>query len=246
MFFFKKQQIVVDCFTYNNSVYDYKPLPSSKFLPKEWKSLPKSIDIKVNQDPTSKLSYPVPTLKLCDGFVDLFSNSFMLQSWADISIECNINGDLRWHTLSNLIQFQNHAPHQVWDSFYSGYSPLKLISPWALSESSGIKFSWNRCDWLNYKDADTLHILSGIVDYKYQNGSHINMYVKHNSLIKINAGQPLVTLTPLTDKKVVFKYHLLTYEEYQSRYCNNTVYMNKTKESKRLQNFNKCPFGFKS
>jgi hypothetical protein len=63
-------------------------------------------------------------------------------------------------------------------------------------------------------------------------------------MFQIKAGQPLAHLIPLTEKKVSLKHHLITREEFDSKFRNNNVYLHSTKESKRLKSLNKCPFGF--
>jgi hypothetical protein len=128
---------------------------------------------------------------------------------------------------------------------YKGCGHIKLTSPWFFEEKQGIKFSWNPCMWNGTHHKADMHILSGVVDYKYQHTTNVNAFIKHGSIVKLDAGEPLVHLIPLSDKKVKVRNHLLTDAEFSKRFAiemqasnyNNPRNVKKPKESK-------CPFGF--
>jgi hypothetical protein len=238
MFWFKRKEIVVDCFTPHHKIYEaYRPIHASHFLPDGWKKLPKTVSIENNG-----IGIDRGTMKKCIGFTNLFSSGFILQLWTDVILDTTSN-EMQKIAAGNFIYFSHHPEFQSWAELYSGYKHVKFSSPWQLTEKTGVKFTWNRCDWHNTDSADKMHIVSAVTDFKYQTGTQINMFIKNNSRVNLSAGQPMVHLIPMSEHKIKLKYHLVSQQEYDSRFYYNSKFTSQYAENKRIIN-SKCPFGF--
>jgi hypothetical protein len=231
-------------------IYNEYPIEkANRYIPEEWKAVPSSYKERAfPQIAESKMQLDVPTIKKCTGLTNLFSTGFIIPSWSDFDLEIVEDGRFLWHSPSPIIQMHKHDRNQLgsWE-LYKDYSHVKVISPWSVYEKSGIKFAWNRCDWHNTERAANVHVISGVVDYKYQHTTNINMFVKRPSITKFLAGEPLVHVIPLTEKEVVIHPQLISEKEHQSRFGYVSSNMNGYKKSKNIKvekEKSKCPFGF--
>jgi hypothetical protein len=124
-----------------------------------------------------------------------------------------------------------------------------LECPWFLQEKTGVKFAWNECTWHNTHRAGIFHIPSAVIDFKYQFLVNVNIFAKKDTSLKLNAGDPLVHILPLSENNVVLKHHLVSqteYDRFQNIYIESIGYKNAREIRKDLK-FNtkaKCPFGF--
>jgi hypothetical protein len=249
MFWFKRKEIVVDCFVTNPVIEKFQSIaPAYNFFPEGWKTLPKTVNIKVheNNDPNSKIEAPLSTIKKCIGIQHLFSNGFIIPAWADFHIEIQKTGKLMYASPAEF-QVDQHPTFQLWDGLYDGYGHVKISSPWVIHEKSGVSFTWNQCDWHNTKNAEICKIVSGVLDFKYQHQSNINMFVKKDSVYSANAGDPLVHLIPISEKNVKIKTHLVDINEIRKLDHLPAQYSNQYNTIKRKtieQEAKKCPFGF--
>jgi len=217
-FFFKPSTINIDCFTPDEIVFNnFCPDRANKFVPEEWKKLPADINLKANRNPKSNLHIDLHTLKKCTGFIDLYSQGFILPSWADFQTEITSDGVLNYANFtSNDVNgfFDQHERRQYGPEIYPHCGHVKLVSKWWLREKTGVKFTWNSCSWSNTIAMENFYILPGVVDFKYQSGTHINAFQRKDSIVKINAGDPLVHLIPISEKKIKLHYHLMNEEEF--------------------------------
>lgn len=248
MFFFKRKQIIIDCFVVNPTIHDYYPIQSAnKFFPDGWKKHPRSKKIKLHEyvEPSSNIEVELPTIKKCIGFIDLFSSGFIIPAWCDFGIEFQENGKMTYHANGNTV-IEQHPRWQVWNDLYSDYGHAKVISPWILHEKDGVKFSWHQCDWNNTQYLDRVRIVSGVVDYKYQHQTNINMFIKKGSIVNFSANQPLVHLIPISERDVKIKTHLVTPDEIMKKDYKPSQYMNQYNFAKKVidNKESKCPFGF--
>lgn len=213
IFFFKKSTVNIDCFTHDEIVFNnFRPDRANKFVPKEWKDLAPSFSVRANRDPNSNLQVDVNTLKKCNGITELFSNGFIIPNWADFQIEMKSNGTYNVANLSPEepnTTFSQHGREQYGNEFYKDCGHIKINSPWFLKESTGVKFAWNSCSWHNTNNLQNFYILPGIIDFKLQSGTHVNAFQKNSTITTWHAGDPLVQLMPLSDKKIKLTYHFL-------------------------------------
>lgn len=204
IFKFPKKKIVVDCFTSNYNAYTHYPISLSKnYYPTWWKNVQskyKSTEygIKLNR----------PTIKKCMGILDLYSNSLSIPLWSDLILETNDN-QYRYIFADKQSSIVQHTNEQMGENAYFGKLHLKFISPWAIKESQGIKFSFVQSSWNLIEDLNKFHILPGVLDFKYQNHTHINMLAETHTRCDLSAGTPLVIATPLSEKEIEIKCHLV-------------------------------------
>lgn len=250
MFWVKPSTIHVDCFTSDEIVYNnFKIERAKEFIPDWWKQLPTNQKVKLNGDPASKLTINQVNLKNCNGFRDLFAEGFILPCWLDIQIEMLDEGKfyISGHNVPTVnVQVAHHGREQTGYDIYPECSQIKLTSPWFLEEKTGVKFSWNQCMWNNTTYLGDMHLPSGVMDFKTQSTTNVNAFIRKGSIVKLNAGDALIHMIPLSDKKVVIHNHLLSFDEFASRFgmeLNAGAYKNvkKVKNSKKEKG---CPFGF--
>jgi hypothetical protein len=248
MFWFKPQTIHVDCFVSNATVYNnFRIDQASKFYPDPIKTYPKKIDVKASQDPSSKLVSNVPTIKMCNGITDLFANGFILPAWHQFSIEMTDQGNCILASAGSHFQavmVENHPRVQYGDSLYQGYTHAKLISPWLVKEKSGVKFTWNMCDWHRTDNAQNVRTLSAVVDYKYQVYTNVNMFIRNGSIVSYEAGDPLAHMIPISDKRVKLHHHLIDVEDWHRMRIEYELHSSYPNHRKLKYNDSKCPFGF--
>ena len=250
MFWFKKKEITVDCFTYNSTLIENFAIDqASKYYPKYFKDIPKFANVKAITDPNysdSVMTVKNATIKMCTGVTELFSNGFIIPAWHEFNIEVTPSGKVVIPSqFPEMNSYEQHPRIQYGDSIYKDYTHIKLVSPWLVSESTGVKFSWNRCDWHRTDNAENFHALSAIIDFKYQNATHVNVFVKNGSIARFDAGDPFVHLIPLSDQRVKIKHHLLTHDQWHQKRINyqlHNSYSNHRKLNYPKQG--KCPFGF--
>jgi len=243
LFFFKKPEVHIDCFSYMDHAYEFAPIDyAHKFYPDWWKKLP-------NEEYVSGNFHPTPTMKTCRGLIDNYRNSLMIPMWSDFILNYVNPTTHQWIFSDRKSDVESHPYHQR-KGFLENYLNLKLIVPWAFKTKELIYWSYSKA-FYNFEHPDEFLILPGVVEFKYQHGANTNLGIKclpHPKEYRINHGQPLVQLTPHTEKKIKFKNHLVTVQEFQRiqvssapctftrRYTNNRRIMEE-KESK-------CPFGF--
>jgi hypothetical protein len=215
LFFLKKSKIVIDCFTDNPAVLEQYPIKNAaNFIPEKWKKLPKETIVK------TPIEIPSSTIKRCIAFIDLYRSGFMLPLWSDLIIDLTVEDIAGWRFANSTFSITNHTNDSMWDDLYKNHTHAKLLSPWFFKEKSGVKFSWNKPTWNIFKE--NLEIVPGVVNFKNQNGTHINLFVKDYTRLELKAGTPLVHLIPLSDKQVEIKNHLISGEEFRKLYHLNT------------------------
>lgn len=238
-----KRDLVIDCYTFDKTIFElYKPQHASKFFPEEWKAMPKVYQTKAYAyNPLSNMQIDSATIKTCPGFTDLFSSGFIIPSWSDMNIEA-LGNDVLCHSPSNMGLAETHPRTQVWDSLYEGYQQVKLLSPWLFKVKDDTKFTWMPCKWHRSDLAENFNVMTGVVEYRYQHTTNIQAFIKGN--VFIGAGDPLVHIIPMSDRKIKFNYHLVEGGEFQSILgTKNLKYVGNYKSRKEAIKPS-CPFGF--
>lgn len=246
MFLFKKKKVTLDCFINVKTIHSlFKIDHAIKFAPKDWKTFPGTIDLKVSEDPKSKLTAPYASIRKCVGLSNLFSKGFIIPSWTDFGLEIMPDGKCIKHDPINNLNIDSHPRFLHWDNLYKNWQHVKIYSPWLLRETSGVQFMWNQCDWHNTDRVDKFHVLSGVVDYKAQHGTHVNVFMKKGSMVQIQAGDPLVHLVPITDKDVDIQCHLIDDQEYRKiykDYAERSTYSGHHRAMLNVEEKSRCPF----
>ena len=238
MFWIKDKTIVLDSFVTEEWILNYNPIQkASNFIPQWFKE----------QDNYFKNGFKdMETMKQCPAILDLLNKGLVLPLWSDFSLNINQEQkEVHWEFADKIDAIINTAqthPVEQWKDYANPdkYFQLKLISPWLFNTKEDIKFHWSS-SYFNNELSLPYSIMSAIVDFKYQSGTHVNMIIDLNRAkqgFTINATKPLVHLIPLTEKKVVVKNHIVSTEEYrqiQNKY-KKVFFTNNYKKIK------KCPF----
>lgn len=215
LIFSKRKKIVVDAFTDHPGAFEYFPIQrASKFLPTWWKKL--SPNRETNFGPG--LDIKGPTIKRCEGIIGQYKAGFIIPLWAELALATDGNDGYSfvWSnpwTRDNSITQHTHAD-------FAGYSPghihIKIASPWLLKEKTGVNFIWSQPSWNIVEQIFKFHVLPGVVEYKQNNATHINMFLRNQEgRIDLQAGTPMVHLSPMTDKEIIVRPHLLNELEFE-------------------------------
>jgi hypothetical protein len=245
MIFFKKSVICLDAFTTNSGIHELFPIkPAVKFVPEWWKNIPKTYP---ERDEYGILTENA-TMKTCVGFLDLYKTGFIMPNWSDTIFRTYSDGQWAYkQAAEDLPQISSHNPKQFGD--LQNLLHAKIESPWIITEKTGVKFLFTDPKWNKLKTINDFIVLDGIVDFKYQHSTNINIFMhQKNNQIQLDAGDPLVHIIPLSDKRIKIKNHLVSQSEYlniknKSSYCSK--FSKKYSFNKNIKDSKqKCPFGF--
>ena len=254
MFLFKKKKIVLDCFTTDSFAHEYAPISrATDFYPEWWNNIDNTYMLN-----TSIIS----TMKHCRGFIDLYKDSIIIPFWGKLKIDIsdNIRKNVKWECNYEIYTKQPIQVHNELE--YKGftnncYQHMKIISPWKCRTNKYVKFIltdplYNRTDLNEYS------VLPGVVDFKYQTSTHVNImteYKNDDRFIIFDPLTPMAMLTPISEENIIIKTHLIDFSEYQNldklhrliaqfdplkKYSKTKMFLN---EHENL-NKPKCPFGF--
>jgi hypothetical protein len=241
IFIFKKPVLNVDCYTYTQHIIDLFPIQqSSKFFPGWWKELPKTY---------TNGSDEYSTMKYCEGFTSHYKNGFIMPLWTDLDIDV-YNNRYTWKS-ANYVKISEHD-HMQRGKFLDKmeYGHLKISSPWLIKCKQNTPFLFQPTFW-NFDNPDQLLIPPGTLDFKYQHATHINAFV-HYSLqqtrIRLSAGQPMIQMIPLTDKKIKLHLHCISEQEFEKNQIHKCHFIRNYRKIKQLmmkkEKQTSCPFGF--
>lgn len=251
LFLFKKKKIVLDCFTIRPYVYEYSKVDyAQKFFPQWWKDIPKY------HHPKGQL-VEHSTMKYCTGFIEQFKHGLIIPLWSDLAVEIGpINeqkNKYRYQFGDNYNAAIVHPEYQRGDYLPdTHYQHLKLACPWEFKCNKDIKWQFMMNPYL-FEDIPNFFMIPGILDYKYQYGTNINVIFKRTKeyqKFRMNIGQPLVQVIPLTEEPFEIRYHLIDEKEHEKMFGHYTklkfhnLYKNfkKITKEKEAQEKSKCPF----
>lgn len=257
--FFKKTPIYLDCYTTLNHVYDmFKIESAKKHVPNWFKDLPSTFA-------DQRSTIPIPTVKTCSGIASYFRSGFIIPMWTDaqfgyapVSNGFQTTIQLATQFSDQRTQCQVHEQKQMGNDFMPAdtYTHFKVFSPWAFECSEDIDWVWQQPTY-NFKYPDEVIVLPGVLEFKHNSNVFINFAMRKldtkgaPKLLQVEAGQPLVQITPITEREVVVRNHLVNAEEFNRiSQKNNRVYFfnNHNKKRKFFKNKeeskSKCPFGF--
>lgn len=213
--FCRKKTIVIDCFTNRADVYEYSKIDyANKFLPKWWKETPVKTQLSF---------FPEPTIRTCAGFTSLYKEGLIIPMWSDLAIHIAPIGQtsFKWQFSDKQSTASTHSEAQRGNYLpEKEYVHIKIDSPWMLKSNKMVKWIWMQPSW-NFDNFSKIHIPPGIIEYKYQHGTNINMFIKREveeSVVNINFGQPMAHIIPEADVNIELKHHLVSNEEYDKLY----------------------------
>lgn len=244
-FFHRTPEINLDCFTSNNCVYTHTPIVrASKAFPDWWKTL-ETYEPTFEHSPEKPyhLATETRTAKDCYAIIELYKRGVMIENWCDISFR-NENGYFNyWYTDGEAPQ--THDKRQVGYAFPNHYQ-IKLISPWVFRETTGVKFLWLGAEWS--LDKLEIKVLPGVINFDIISDINVNIMIpSRDGIHTIPAGNPLVHLVPLSDKKLKVTNHIVTKPELDKiRIKSNSTSFFGWRRALQLRKRNKergtCPF----
>lgn len=246
IFIFKKRKLVLDLFTHRQMIFDAaKPKLAPHFYPDWWK------EVKTEMQVGDEL-FPTATIRRCMGFVDHYKNGFIIPMWSDLRVELGPIGDpfFRAQFSDNTTSIGQH-PATIRGSYLpdSHYQHLKLFTPWAAKCKEDVYWKWEQPTW-SYRNPNKSIVLPGTIEYKYQYSMNANlMFAREagNTMVEIPFQQPLVHVTPLTERDLELRYHMVSKEEYDTLMQGEKLSnINRYRAYRRVRESEerKCPFGF--
>lgn len=212
--------VYVDCYTKNsNALVAAKLKPALKFIPAWWRDLPPTMEAPILEG-VNHARYPVPTMRSCAGFMDLYKKSFCVPAPCDIQIYVGPEGsdEYYWRYSENDYALKAHPQFQMGGFMQQGtHQQLQLGSPWGLRCEEEINFLIFDPFWHDGDDPYRTLVPPGVVNFKYQSGLNCNIFVKRHPTegrhVLIKYGSPLAFILPLTERKVVFRYSFMKPED---------------------------------
>lgn len=212
-----QKSITIDIFTTSENAFSFSPVEqATKFIPNWWKNL--STTCNSIEGPNLKIQRP--TMKTCQGFIDQYKQGCIIPLWSDCVIETT--DDMYKYVFADAeSEIGNHHIAQMGEKF-SNFIHVKLKSPWFIKETKGIKFQTMQPTWNTFDKKFT--VLPGVVDYKIQHTTDINILLEKNQRYELSQGQPLLHILPITEKNVAYKCHYITEKEFNKIFYNATSY----------------------
>jgi len=146
------------------------------------------------------------TAKNCYGIKSLINAGFIVQAWSDMSFLIQPNGDLLAKTAGEDKHFfeihsSNDAPN-----FLKNKITVKLRCPWNLFGNK-TRYIYTPAAY-HSRLSQNIFMPSGVLEFEKQHAAHIFLCIDvrdHEYEIIIKAGEPLMHLIPLTDKKIILE-----------------------------------------
>jgi hypothetical protein len=237
--FFKRKKIVVDAFTANVTAYDLFPIQKAvKFVPDWWKKVPPSY---YDDEQGNGLAIRRASMKTCAGFLDLYKTGFILPLWSDLTIQSQ-GTEYQYQFADATSNVSFHSTEQIGPEFMK-YMHVKLLSPWRIREKTGIQFLYSQPSWNEPQELMYHTTPPGIIEYKYQHTTNVNMFLTKGRRFDWSAGRPMAHIIPLTEHDVDLKVHCVGPTELMRVMTGAgfPFFMNGYMESKKILK-NKCPY----
>lgn len=211
LFKFKKKLITVDAFTDQENIAKTPIAPSTKYVPDWFKSMKPTKAYAQNE-----MVVVSSTFKKCPGMIDNLKHSFTIPAWSDFIVKATDTGIVKQFPHSQFdygAQYHNDPETSPIEAFAPKVH-VKILSPWYLKSKSGVNFYQSQAFWSFNATNSTILIPPGVVNYKYQHSTHINMFITKNLQYDFERGDALMYLHPMSEDKVVIKTHVVDTEEY--------------------------------
>ncbi len=199
MIFFKKKKVKVKCYPQFDQVGEIFPVElARKYIPDWWKNLPSQVNI--------GLAKEITTIKSCPGFTELYKTGITFPLWRDCVIKYDRHSIVEIEIPTNENPNNYFVSHNV-DQMGKVFDPwihLKILSPWYLETEEPIPFLMTDMTY-NRKTLSGYQIPPGVLEFKYQHATHINMFLEPTDTFRelsLNAGTPLIHLIPLADVEI--------------------------------------------
>lgn len=237
MHFFRTPKIVLDAFTYNVNAVEVAPIEhASNYLPDWWKALPKQ-----RLPPDS--FFPNPTMKTCVGMHQYYSKSLALPMWSELLVVVE-NAHYKWQFSDMESEASIHATEQ-----YEGFidpkkvGHIKIMTPWMLKTKHAVNWLMSHPVYNTVNTFDYT-ICPGLLDFSKQHAVHVQALINlaENKYVQIPQLAPIAFLTPLTEKSIDIRRHLVSVEEFNLYDKASTPMSFINKYLNRVRNVKKCPY----
>lgn len=213
IFIFKHRPINLDLFTYRQMIFDAaKPKPAVQFLPSWWKELKTSL-------PLPNSLFPTATMRRCMGFVDYYKHGFIQPLWSDFVCRTGKIGDPFYEAaFSDNTSHVSQHPELLRGTHMpdTHYCHIKMTNPWAAKCKEDVYWMWEQPTW-GYNNPNMSVLLPGVIEYKYQYSMNVNIMfarTRERAEHKMFFQQPLVHMTPLSERPFKLHYHMVAREEF--------------------------------
>jgi hypothetical protein len=161
-----------------------------------------------------------PSMRSCPGYIEFFKKSIAIPLWRDFEI--TYRGSEIHNVVTPFISpddvyhyVQHHHPDQ-WGRGFTNQPHLKLMNPWLITCNTLTPFMISEASW--HKKGNDYNIPQGVVEYRLNTSCHVNMFLNPSNQEKtllLEAGEPIVYLTPLEDVEVDIKIKEISEEEWR-------------------------------
>ena len=246
-FWFKKKEIILDCFTDCSATYEFaKPDSAYKFFPNWFLSLKKIVSYK---------SQPHPTIRECHSFKRYYTADTIIipmPYMATIEIGTTKNPYYEWQSHQKEKFLFKHLNAQTNGFVGDDHFFTKISPPWKFRTNKFVEFLWSDPVWNRPNPLD-YSILPATIDFKYQFDIQVNLLFKYKETpqnISFSTGQALVMLAPRTDKVIKIKHHLVDQKTIQGLGSVGVSSVKKSylqrkqviKAAEERNTMSKCPF----
>jgi hypothetical protein len=210
LFFFKEkpEEIVMMIDPAHYFALEYSPaMPAKKIFPQWWKDTASS---KFNWDILDVTN----TAKSCVGIINQLSYGIIMPIWCDLAIQWD-EENYRYQFSDRRTEIHLHnSPLEV-PGFLSDHYLLKIKSPWVIKSKVKLQYQF---PFYHHPVSPNYTITPGIITpQKGYCGSNVFLCLKkektlQNLMIKTNT--PLMQIVPLTDKKVVYRFEVMSEKDH--------------------------------
>lgn len=240
LFKFLEKPIVLECFSSSEQILETAPITNAiKQMPDWWKKLP-------DHYVQSNSFAPSPTMRGCVGMIEYYTNSVALPLWSDVYIK--VDGRRYWWQYSDQSSLAN--PHNLEDEatdFVQNHGHIKLITPWIIRTKEDVNWVWSQPLYSFAEENFDLKVIPGVLNFKHQVVANVNMLLPldQEKIYKLNFGQVLAHLTPMSNRRVEIKRYLVDENEFKrlGSMHKPTSFLNKYRKIiKNKQKFSDCPY----
>ena len=206
----KSKEVVLDCFTVEDSVAQHFPIRETTFFKsKAIKDIPKqNIESKL-----TRLEHP----QYCNGFQDLMKYGFIMPWWTETYIEGDlVNGEFKLKFDSHIKSHQTHLfQYGLNSEDYARYQEktdsvvVRMTSPWKIKANDKMLFLQTNT-WV-YNMKNTFMPLNGLLDFWWNHNANVVVAItKQNNLrYHFNPGEPLLQYIPTEKINLKIKIHVI-------------------------------------
>lgn len=202
--------VYIDLYTDSDCVYKIAQASNASLeRPSWWKQLRKSSFDYDNMEPDT-------TMKSCSGANMLFAKRYPLLMPCDVYLKSGYSELSFYAHDENAVGIQNH-PTKQHDNSFGDNTHIKFNLRWKIKTSPETHILVTGADMDTPQMTNTLSIVNGVLPPDVVSQLNINGFITRSDegvRLNIPAGATLANLIPLTDRKVVYRHHLVSTDDY--------------------------------